>query len=291
MTLYNSQGGDLAVSVGGVYYFADPVSMESFDRKRQRAEQATGNRNNTVDWYDGASEVKCNVKKNLCDTDGATLLGILGAGATIGVPTSTTIIYADPNRTVTCANAFCNDFTITGEVGKPWDLDANFLCTSVPTIAAGYAVTRPTFGAVGNYLYWRDLLTFFTAAASSTNCQKFSMKVEHNLDGFPGVRADGYTIPTVYTPTEIYVTGSFTMQMLGYADYALFLAACDVPADLGITALPFCGGTPKTLTLTAKAAIYDTEKAARALKKVSMEDFGYVSKALAGANQAVITLA
>lgn len=290
MTLYNSQGGDLAVSVGGVYYFTDAVSAESFDRKRQRNEQATGNRNNTVDFHDGDSDVKAHIKKNLCDTDTA-LLPIVGLGATIGAPTSTTIIYADPNRTVTCTNALCNDVTIAGEKGKAWDLDANFLCTSVPARTAGYGLVRPTFAAVGNYLYWRDLLTFFSAAASSTNCQKFMIKINHNLDPFYGVRADGYTIPTVYTPGTIEVTGSFTMQMLGFADYDLFLAACDTAADLGITAKCFCNGATVVLTMTSKSSIYESVKPVRALKKTSLEELSFVSKALAGANQAVVTMA
>lgn len=289
MTLVNTQGGDLAVSVGGVFYYADAESVESFDRQRQANEQSTASRNNKVGYFDGDSTLKANVKKNLCDTDGP-LLPICGLGATIGLPTLTTIIYKDPNRTTTCANALCNDVTITGERGKPWDFEANFFCTSGLALSAGYGVTRPTFAAVGNYLYWRDLLTFFSAAASSTNCQKFSIKVNHNLDPFPGVRADGLTLPTVYTPTEIEVTGSFTMQMLGYDDYALFIAACDAPADLGITAAPFCDGDGKILTLTCKLAIYDSVAPKRTLKKTSMEDFTYMSDALGGVNQAVITL-
>lgn len=291
MTLYNSQGGALAVSVGGVYYFTDPSSMEQFDRKRTRNEQATGNRNNTVDIYDGASEVKLSVKKNMADTDGVTLFPIIGAGATLGLPTLTTIIYADENRTMTCANALCSDYTITGELGKPWLLEMNFLATTVPVRTAGYGLTRPTFAASGNYLYWRDITTFFSAAATSTNCQKFMMKILNNLDPFTGGRADGYAIPTIYTPGSIEASGGFTMQMLGFADYDLYLAACGVAADIGIVATPFCAVSPKTVTLTCKAGIYDSAKPVRALKKASLEEFTFMSGALQGANQAVITAA
>lgn len=287
----NSQGGALAVSVGGNYFFTDPSkSMESFDRKRQRAEQATGNRFNTVDWYDADSEIKCNVTRNLADTDVTNLFSILGLGATIGTPTSTTLIYADENRTITVTNQLCNVVEISGERGKPWILSMDFLGTSAPTSGAGYG-SRPSFASVGNYLYWRDLLTFVSAAASSTNCQKFSIKVEHNLDPFYGVRSDGFALPTVLTPTDVYVTGTFTMQMLTHADYDLFIAACDTPADITVTGKAFCAVSPPTMTLTCKTAIYDSVKPVRALKKVSMEDFSFVSKALNGANPAVINIA
>jgi len=291
MTTVNQQGGALAVSVGGVYYYTDPsVSMEEFQRNVQRNEQATGSRNNTVDFYDGDSVVKANIHKNLCDTDTA-LLPIIGAGATIGTPTSTTILYNEPNTLRTCANMLCNDFTISGEKGKPFELDANFLATSAPVLGAGYGASRPSFGSIGNYLYWRDLLTFFSAAATSTNCQKFMIKVDHNLDPFYGARTDGYNLPTVYTPTDIVVTGSFTMQMLGSADLALFYAACDAVADLGITGKAFCAVSPPTLTLTCKLAKYDSYKPQRALKKTSLEEFTFVSKALGGVNQAVVNIA
>lgn len=287
----NAQGGDLAVSVGGVYYYTDPsTSHEEFDRKIQELEQATASRNNRVDTYDGDSEVKATVKKFLCDTDTA-LLPIIGAGATIGLPTSTTIIYADPNRTITCANALCDQFTIKGARGKAWEIEAQFLCTSVPARTAGYVSTRPTFGAVGNYLYWRDLLTFASAAGSTTSCMDFEITVKHNLDPFPGVRADGLSIPTVYTPTTIQVTGKFTMQMLSGADYDLYLAACNTPADITLTGKAFCGTTPPTMTLTIKSGIYSKVMPQRALKKVTMEQFEALSKALGGANPAVVNIA
>ena len=233
--------------------------------------------------------MKANVKKNLCDSDGA-LFTICGLGATIGLPTSTTIVYADPNETSTVANAMCNDVSLTIERGKPTVFDANFLATSVPVLTAGYGATRPTFSTPGNYQYFRDLTSFFSAAASSSNCSKFMIKVNHNLDGFPGIRADGYSVPTVYTPGEIEVTGSFTMQLLGSADYNLFLAACDAAADLGVTAKAFCNGATIVLTATCKSAIYESVSAERALKKVSMRTFNFVSDAI-GANQAVLSLA
>lgn len=285
-----TMGGALVVSVGGVHYATDPApSQDSYDRKYSELELATGNRFNIVDYQEGDSEVKWNITKILEDTD-TPLLTIAGMGATVGLPTSTTVVYNYPEYTRTILNCMVNDAEVTIEHGKATMLVINGMATSPPVDTTG--ITAPAI-TLGNFLYFKDLLTAFTkAVATPAPLRKISFKLDHQLFSFPGVRADGLTLPTSLTPTVPKVSGTLDKLMVDDLDYVLYLAACQLKADIGVTMKSFCAGAGLTATITAKNCLYMSKPSrSGAVKEAVVETFPFAATNVGAANPLVFTLA
>lgn len=285
-----TMGGRLMVSIGGVTYVADPASKETFDRKRQKLQMANASRFNNVDYYDGDAECKVTVTKPLFDSDTA-LLPILGLGATVGDPEDTTIVFAMPTRTTTVEHCILDNVTVDFNRGKATMLTMEFWSTMPPVDSAGYS-TAPTVTS-GNAIYWKDITNFFTAASSGLKqISQIQFKLSHNLFAYYGIRDDGLTLPTSISPTNVDVDGQFKKLLTDDADYQVYLAACDVPADIGLTAQPFCvGSSPVVLTLTAKNCIYEAPTRDGAITQAFEETFKFMSRNVGGTNPLVTTLA
>jgi tail tube protein len=285
-----TMGGTVVVSVAGVNYQCDPgPSQDAYDRKYTEVLQANGTRFNVVDYAEGDSECKWNLTKFLEDSD-MPLLTACGLGATVGLPTDTAVIYRLPQYTRTILHAMANDVELTFEHGKNVLVAINGMATQAPADTAGFGGTAPTV-TNGNLLYFKDLLIFFTKAAVAAPCRKFSVKLDHQLFAFFGVRADGLCLPTSLTPTTPKVTGSIDKLMVDDADYLLYLAACQLKADVGLTAASFCGATPKTLTITAKNCLYTKPSRAGSTVEAIVETFPYMATNPLAANPLVVTMA
>lgn len=285
-----TMGGALVVKVGGTAYASEPgPSQESYERAYSELELATGNRFSVVDMQEGDSACKWNVTKILEDTDGP-LLTICGIGATIGLPTSTTVIYYYPQYTRTLTNCVVNDIEFTWEHGKATMLSINGMATSAPADTTG--VTAPTI-TLGNFFYFKDLLTMYTkAVATPAPARKITLKIDHQLFAFPGVRTDGITLPTSLTATVPKVTGNVEKLMVDDLDYLLYLAACQLKADVGLSAKSFCAGAGLTITLVAKNVLY-TSKPSRSgsVKEAVVESFPFQAVNVGAANPLTMTLA
>lgn len=286
----STTASELLVTVDGNPYVADPSSKEAFDRKTEDLDACVGSRFATVDTHDGDAESKAAVNVFLSDACAA-LLAICGFGATVGVPVPKTIVYNLPSRTVTVPNATCATAELVIQNGKVTMLNAEFWSSSPPARTAGYGLTAPAGPAAQNFFYHRDLLSFFTAASAGvTGLSEFRVKLDHQLDPIYGVRSDGLTLPIGFKAGNPKVTGSFRMRMLGFDDYDRYLAACQVAADLGITAKPFCASGAPTLTVTPKNTIYTMPQRDGAMKQSFVEVFNFRSRNVAGANPLVATL-
>lgn len=285
-----TMGGALVVKVGGVAYATEPgPSQDAYDRKYSELELATGNRFNVVDMQEGDSEVKWNVTKVLEDTDGP-LMTICGAGATVGLPTSTTVVYYLPEYTRTLLNCLVNDVEWTWEHGKPTMVSINGMATSAPADTVG--VAAPTI-TLGNFFYFKDLLTFYTkAVATPAPARKLSIKLDHQLFSFPGIRADGLTLPTSLTPTVPKVTGAIEKLMVDDLDYLLYLAACQLKADIGLTAKSFCASGGLTATIVVKNAFYMSKPSrSGSVKEATIEQFNFQAVNVGAANPLTFALA
>lgn len=284
----SSMGGALVVKVGAVAYATDPgPSQEAYDRKYTELELANGTRFNVLDYVEGDSECKWALHKTLEDTDGA-LLGICGLGATVGSPTSTTVAYYEPQYTRTILNCVVNDVEFTFEHGKDTKLAINGMSTSPPVDTAGVAAPAVTNG---NFMRFADVLTFFTkAVATPAPIRKLTLKLDHQLYAFPGIRVDGLALPTSLTPTVPKVSGSFDKLLLDDLDFVLYLAACQLKADLGGTWKSFCNAGGLTLTLTAKNCLYTKPSRSGGVKEATVETIPFMATNVGGANPLVFNL-
>lgn len=289
MTAAPTMSGTVVVSVGGVNYQNDPnATQDVYDRKYAEVLQANGTRFNVVDYAEGDSTCGWNVTKFLEDTDGP-LLTIGGLAATVGLPTDTTVIYRLPEYTRTILHAMANDVELTFEHGKNVLMVMNGFATQPPADTTGFS--SPPSITNGNLLYFKDLLSFFTKAAVAAPGRKFSVKLDHRLYQYYGPRADGLTLPTSLTPTTPKVSGSIEKLMVDDADYLLYLAACQLKADVGLTAKSFCNAGGLTLTVTAKNCLYTKPSRAGATSEAVVETFPYMATNVLAANPLVCTLA
>jgi hypothetical protein len=70
----------------------------------------------------------------------------------------------------------------------------------------------------------------------------------------------------------------------------LYLAACQLKADVGLTAKSFCNVGGLTLTITPKNVLYSKPSRSGTVKEAVIESFPFMATNVAGANPLVFSL-